>query len=604
MMNDSEIYEFGAPALLVRKRSKAHCTNSKIQGVVIENKSVGDFKNCELAIFEDSAYFADEDSKVTLHHCVIEGVSEETKRKRIFAIDLGFTTTRVCYLEDDKFSRIFSFPSFLAYKDGEWEVGSWAKALAVTTPHTFSGLIQGVLGDETFLIDDQEYKGEQLLGTYVKYVKNLIEETLGERIESCVVTSSNLDNVQFVDALKDTLSRYSGLEVERVIGQAKALGLAYGMDKEAEETILLVNISGSSLNIVVMDIGDGVFEVINHSEHFELGQDQFDLVIVHHLVNEVQKEHDYDLLKDPMTVKRLKQAAEQAKLELTKVPSTRIFIPNVFNDGVTSYNIDTVLTREEFEELSSGLIEEIKVEINKILADYNLDQIDKTLLGGGASQMPMMRNLFDTNKNVEILPEDSAVKGGAILAGILAGEIKDMVFLDTTGHSINILTKSGSVAQLMKPYSTLPVSGSTVFTTTRDHQTTMDFQLLMGPENKPLAFFQVDNLPKAPAGDLQLMLTVEIDKNHVLRSTVRDLDSGNVLKQVTLTESMSKGPVQIENAIEMKKQKSNDDTMNITSEERKEMEALLEEFISLAGVEKAKQTLEKYIDELKRETWN
>ncbi|WP_413306664.1 Hsp70 family protein [Bacillus sp. 1P10SD] len=623
ILTNCEIYQIHEkyPAIWVNDHSNPVISGSYIHsgkgnGILVEKESKAVIEDCQIERFEDKALVADEGSTLTIHHSKKnDEIGTESCNNKIsqnvFAIDLGVSNTRVCFLIKNEFSPVITFPSFLSYIDGDWEIGSLAKNAASSNTQTFSGLIQGIGKNKAYIIDEKNYTGEELLGRYLNCINDLLEESLGERMEKCVITSSNLDDYIFTKALKDTLKRFSGLEVLRVIGQAKALGLAYGKEiKKEDETILFVNIGGGSLDIAVMNIGEGVHEVVTHSDDFELGGEHFDLVIVHHLLKEFNEKYQLDLSKDPMAVRRLKHAAENGKIELASISSTNILLPDIYVNGEHSYRIESTLTIDKFEQLISHLVDKIKLKIENVLFDSKIvpDDIDRIVLSGGSSQIPMISTIFGSEKPVEILDADLAVKGTALQAGLLTGDLKDMVFLDATGHSIGIQTASQSIMELVKPYTTIPASHSNVFTTTRDHQTEMDFHILLGNQtqiskNKTLVFFQIKDLPKAPKGELQIELTIEIDKNHLFRIKVQDLVSGQILKSLTLTKEAARNDIHFKNEIALKK----GTFVNIREENQvvekevsiDEIQDLVEELISIIGVEKVKQSLREQINLVK-----
>lgn len=474
--------------------------------------------------------------------------------EKILGIDLGTTNSCMAIMEGGEPVVIpnaeggRTTPSVVAFsKTGELLVGQVAKRQAVVNPERTVMSIKRHMGSNYRVkIDDKEYTPQQISAFILQKLKADAEAYLGEKITKAVITvPAYFDDAQR-QATKDA-GRIAGLEVLRIINEPTAAALAYGLDKEATQTILVFDLGGGTFDVSILEIGEGVFEVKATSGNNRLGGDDFDQRIIDYLVAEFKKETGIDLSTDRMAMQRLKEAAEKAKIELSGVTATNINLPFITADATGPKHLDLTLTRAKFEELTADLVEKTMGPTRQALQDAGLgpEQIDKILLVGGATRMPCVqeavRRFFGKEPHKGINPDECVAIGAAIQAGVMSGEVRDVVLLDVTPLSLGIETLGGVFTKIIERNTTIPVRRSQVFTTAADNQTTVEIHVLQGErpmaaDNKSLGRFHLIGIPPAPRGVPQIEVTFDIDVNGIVNVSAKDLGTGKA-QSITITGS-------------------------------------------------------------------
>jgi molecular chaperone DnaK len=469
-------------------------------------------------------------------------------------IDLGTTNSVVAVMEggepvvipNAEGSRLT--PSVVAFtKTGERLVGAAAKRQAIINPDRTIISIKRKMGTrERIRIDDKEYTPEEISAMILQKLKADAEAYLGEKVDAAVITVPAYFNDAQRTATKNA-GEIAGLKVLRIINEPTAASLAYGLDKKSNETILVFDLGGGTFDVSILEVGDGVFEVKATSGDTHLGGDDFDMRIVNWVADEFKKETGIDLRKDPQAMQRLREAAEKAKIELSSMVETEINLPFITADAEGPKHLLYKITRAKFEELTADLVERLKGPFYQALSDAKLDvkDIDEVILVGGATRMPcvqeLVRKLAGKEPNKGVNPDEVVAIGAAIQAGVLGGEVKDVVLLDVTPLSLGIETLGGVFTKLIERNTTIPTRKSEIFTTAADGQTEVEIHVLQGEremarDNKTLGRFHLTGIPPAPRGVPKIEVTFDIDANGILHVSAKDLGTGKQ-QAITITGS-------------------------------------------------------------------
>ncbi|KAF0890234.1 hypothetical protein E2562_039543 [Oryza meyeriana var. granulata] len=519
------------------------------------------------------------------------GAAMRVACEKVVGIDLGTTNSAVAAMEGGKPTVITNAegqrttPSVVAYtKGGERLVGQIAKRQAVVNPENTFFSVKRFIGRKMAEVDDEakqvsyhvvrddngnvkldcpaigkQFAAEEISAQVLRKLVDDASKFLNDKITKAVVTVPAYFNDSQRTATKDA-GRIAGLEVLRIINEPTAASLAYGFEKKNNETILVFDLGGGTFDVSVLEVGDGVFEVLSTSGDTHLGGDDFDKKIVDWLASNFKKDEGIDLLKDKQALQRLTEAAEKAKMELSMLTQTNISLPFITATADGPKHIETTLSRAKFEELCSGLIDRLKTPVTNALRDAKLsvDNLDEVILVGGSTRIPsvqeLVRKITGKDPNVTVNPDEVVSLGAAVQGGVLAGDVKDVVLLDVTPLSLGLETLGGVMTKIIPRNTTLPTSKSEVFSTAADGQTSVEINVLQGErefvrDNKSLGSFRLDGIPPAPRGVPQIDVKFDIDANGIL--SVAAIDKGTGKKQdITITGASTLPKDEVERMVE------------------------------------------------------
>ena len=485
---------------------------------------------------------------------------------KIIGIDLGTTNSCVAVMEGGKpvvitnTEGIRTTPSIVAFtKNGERLVGDPAKRQAVTNADkTISSIKRHMGTDYKDDIDGKKYTPQEISAMILQKLKADAESYLGETVSEAVITVPAYFNDAQRQATKDA-GKIAGLDVKRIINEPTAAALAYGLDNESEQKIMVYDLGGGTFDVSIIEIGDGVIEVLATNGDTHLGGDDFDNVIINYLVDEFKKTEGVDLSGDKMAMQRLKVEAEKAKKELSSATTTNINLPFITATAEGPKHLDITLTRAKFDELTHDLVERTAIPVQNALKDAGLTTADitKVLLVGGSTRIPAVqdkvRQLTGKEPNKSLNPDECVAIGAAIQGGVLSGDVKDLVLLDVTPLSLGIETYGGVFTKLIERNTTIPTKKSQIFSTAADGQTSVEVHVLQGERemaayNKTLGRFQLTGIPAAPRGVPQIEVTFDIDANGIVHVSAKDMATGNS-QNVAITASTNLTDEDIEKAV-------------------------------------------------------